>query len=511
MWPEARTSVVPPGLVHFVHLSQRWKRWASIETPLRGRFSILFHCRRKNLVLTHKPEASRLALYLALLVIIASAPGISAGTTYYVSSTGGNDANEGRAKASPWRTIARVNRQALSPGDFVLFRRGDLWRETLRPVSSGSDLAPITFGAYGRGAQPVIAGSDLVPPSSWKREKAGPHLLSGLAKPASVWRAGNRLPEVPGNLCLREKSGWCWLASQLYLWSDSGPPSDIEVQVRDVNIDNNEQSHIVYQDLALQHARQGLRLYAWSATVHDVTLENSSVTTEPSLDHGSVSAGVYASVHTGRFSGITIRNNNFVPYPDGLRHWGVYFVKGVSDFRIEQNAFGPAGEDAICIWHSSSGVIKRNQGGQNGENTIDVKDSHDIQILENLAEDDSEYNVVLHSVDQTDLTYNLTLERNHCVRGGRGGHLTAGIALLFVRNVRVKGNIVEYPFREGIFVHDAGSHSQNQILGNVIRLSAGDLRWAVALQDAPGTQVRDNASEFSPGASHAYPGEQANR
>jgi hypothetical protein len=449
-------------------------------------------------------EAGRLVLQLAVLAAISCSPTMAPCTTYYVSSTGGNDANDGRARASPWRTIARVNRQALSPGDLVLFRRGDSWRETLRPASSGSDFARITFAAYDQGPRPVISGSDLFGTSSWRPESSKAYFLTGLAsKPASVWRAGKRLKQVSKKEQLRETAGWFWYGDRLYLWSDSGPPSDIEVQVRDVNIDNNEQSHIVYRDLALQHARQGLRLYAWSATVHDVTLEHSSVTTESELDHGSVSAGVYASVHTGHFSGITIRDNNFVPYPDGLRHWGVYFVKGVSDFRIEQNAFGPAGEDAICIWHSSNGVIKGNQGGRNGENTIDVKDSHDIRILENLAEDDSEYNVVLHSVDQTDLTYNLTLERNHCVRGGRGGQLTAGIALLFARNVRVEGNLVEDPFREGIFVHDADSHSQNQILGNVIRLRDRGARLAVALQDAFGTQVRDNASESSPGASHS--------
>jgi hypothetical protein len=35
-----------------------------------------------------------------------------------------------------------------------LFRRGDVWNESLIPASSGSSGNPITFDAYGSGAKP---------------------------------------------------------------------------------------------------------------------------------------------------------------------------------------------------------------------------------------------------------------------------------------------------------------------------------------------------------------------
>jgi hypothetical protein len=409
-----------------------------------------------------------------LLAVLFLFSDFAIGRTYYVSATQGNDTNDGSA-ASPWQTIARVNREAFQPGDSVLFQRGDQWRETLRPASSGSDLAPLTFGAYGRGPRPVIAGSDLIRESAWQSGTRGLYFLAGLAsKPASVWQAGKRLKEVASERLLSPGSKWCWAAGLLYVRSDREPPTDTEVQVRDANIDNKEQSHVVYQELSLRHAREGLRLYTWSAAVRDVTLQDSWIETEPSQDHGTMSAGVYASVHSGRISGVTIRRNTFIPYPAGLRHWGVYFVQGVSDFRIEDNSFGPAGEDAICVWHSSRGVIARNRGGGNGENTIDVKDSHDIRVAENLAENDLEYNIVIHGVDRGSPTEHISVVGNRCVGGGRGGHLTAGIALLFVRRVRVEDNRIEDPYREGIFVRDADGFSANEISENVILLPAGN-------------------------------------
>lgn len=79
-------------------------------------------------------------------------------TTYFVSSSRGKDQNDGRTPKSAWQTLARVNSAAIRPGDKILFRRNDLWRGTLRP-KSGTTGHPVTYGAFGNGAKPVLAGS----------------------------------------------------------------------------------------------------------------------------------------------------------------------------------------------------------------------------------------------------------------------------------------------------------------------------------------------------------------
>jgi hypothetical protein len=50
---------------------------------------------------------------------------------YYVDATSGNDANDGRSPAAAWKTIAKVNGYSFSAGDRILFKRGEMWRETV--------------------------------------------------------------------------------------------------------------------------------------------------------------------------------------------------------------------------------------------------------------------------------------------------------------------------------------------------------------------------------------------
>jgi hypothetical protein len=83
------------------------------------------------------------------------------GANYYVDNSAGSDSNNGQSPASAWRTIAKVNSFALKPGDSILFKSGDTWREQLNIKSSGSAGNPITFGSYGSGNAPVISGADL--------------------------------------------------------------------------------------------------------------------------------------------------------------------------------------------------------------------------------------------------------------------------------------------------------------------------------------------------------------
>lgn len=85
--------------------------------------------------------------------------GIGSGTTYYVDATGGDDANNGTSSSSAWKTIFKVNNHEFNPGDSVLFKRDEVWREKLTITNSGTSSDPITYGAYGTGAKPTLLGS----------------------------------------------------------------------------------------------------------------------------------------------------------------------------------------------------------------------------------------------------------------------------------------------------------------------------------------------------------------
>ena len=85
------------------------------------------------------------------------------GTTYYVSNCG-DDNNDGRTPENPWKTLKKVSEAYLNEGDGVLFKRGDLFRGTVKTKSG------VTYSAYGEGAKPMFYGchKPLSSPELWE-------------------------------------------------------------------------------------------------------------------------------------------------------------------------------------------------------------------------------------------------------------------------------------------------------------------------------------------------------
>ena len=77
----------------------------------------------------------------------------------YYFAANGDDSNSGKSKNRPLKTITRLNSIKLSPGDSVLFRRGDTFVGEIIIKSSGSNKKPIVFAAYGQGKLPIITGA----------------------------------------------------------------------------------------------------------------------------------------------------------------------------------------------------------------------------------------------------------------------------------------------------------------------------------------------------------------
>lgn len=81
------------------------------------------------------------------------------GKTYYIANDGSND-NNGLSQEKPFKTIDAV-RNLLNPGDAVLFKRGDVFRNVFiwSGAGNGNMMKGITYGAYGEGEKPVLMQS----------------------------------------------------------------------------------------------------------------------------------------------------------------------------------------------------------------------------------------------------------------------------------------------------------------------------------------------------------------
>ncbi len=80
------------------------------------------------------------------------------GKTYYVSSSRGNDENDGLSEDTPFKTLTRASQLELKPGSKLLLRASDVWqRQTLTPKGNGTKEKPVIIGTYGKGAKPIIS------------------------------------------------------------------------------------------------------------------------------------------------------------------------------------------------------------------------------------------------------------------------------------------------------------------------------------------------------------------
>jgi len=89
-------------------------------------------------------------------------------TYYYMDATLGDDAHPG-TKVEPWQTVAKVNATSFLPGDHILFKRGETWRnEVVTIAESGTFGHPIYLGCYGSGALPIFDGSIILGAPTYK-------------------------------------------------------------------------------------------------------------------------------------------------------------------------------------------------------------------------------------------------------------------------------------------------------------------------------------------------------
>ena len=126
-------------------------------------------------------QKKKLTCLIALLFLVF---GFTANArTYYVSNSG-DDSNSGTDASSPWQTLNKVNSfKGFVAGDNILFRRGDTFYGGITASNAGRSGNPITYGAYGSGAKPLITGFTSV--TSWTN------------KGGNIWESSNEVSSLP--------------------------------------------------------------------------------------------------------------------------------------------------------------------------------------------------------------------------------------------------------------------------------------------------------------------------
>ncbi len=92
-------------------------------------------------------------LILALFISNTVAPTLqfafADSTQYYVDATNGSDVADGLSPATAWQSLSMVNSFPLLQGDTVSFLCGESWTGTLQVNSGGTSGLPVTLNSYG--------------------------------------------------------------------------------------------------------------------------------------------------------------------------------------------------------------------------------------------------------------------------------------------------------------------------------------------------------------------------
>lgn len=133
---------------------------------------------------------------VALATIAILVTRISSAATYYVDTELGNDSYTGTSASpastsGPWQTLTRLTTAQLLPGDQVLLRCGQIWKEGLKLRSSGTPTAPIAIGTYpgNCSSPPTIDGTAQIPWHDWS--SSGAEASFKAIYPANLLRNGD--------------------------------------------------------------------------------------------------------------------------------------------------------------------------------------------------------------------------------------------------------------------------------------------------------------------------------
>lgn len=119
--------------------------------PAESIFKVNFAQGDNSILFYNSPIIDRIAISSDTASRVAS--------SIYVSSTTGNDNNDGLTPETALQSLGAVNDLKLLPGDTILFKSGDTFKGELLVVSeSGAEGKPIHFSSYGEGDLPILDG-----------------------------------------------------------------------------------------------------------------------------------------------------------------------------------------------------------------------------------------------------------------------------------------------------------------------------------------------------------------
>jgi len=368
---------------------------------------------------------------------------MSFGATYYVDATTGNDNKDGLSTSNAWKTINKVNTSSFAPGDYILFKSGGVWRETLTVPGSGAEDNPITFGAYGTGSKPIINGADIV--SGWTVNSGNVWRANVVTEPKMVFFNGNAGAEKTSLAELTQNQTWYWSGSILYIFSTSNPNTayvnpGVEAGARDYGIRLSSKKHITLEGIDGDYFNKH-GVYAVSSgqfTARNLTMSNTGTSAIVLINSDDVLIDSCDVSHTSRdatnVAGSCIASegntnleikNNVCLYSHGATAQGITLMNWNNEnVHVHHNEVGYTLDDGIKTYGGRNILIENNE-------------------VHNVGGETGKYGTGINFYNKGDLVnytarYNIIHDNSGVGFSANGGLSTGGV----VEQVEVYGNIL---------------------------------------------------------------------
>ena len=330
----------------------------------------------------------------------------STGTTYYVSSTHGDDGNAGTDKGHPWKTLDKVNAIAtdLKPGDSVLLERGSTFRDQYLHIkdTSGTAGAPITIADYGdaSAAKPVIAANG-VKGSQWYqdyRARVGNHKNKGTVSSTILLKDVSYI--TVKNLEITNDDPDVYDPIDTWKWTDTADSDGTKLDRSADRMDRTGVAGIAENGTTMSHVTlEGLNIHDVDGNIYNKHMANGGIyfMAHYARENKSAADNTWLQNHISRFDHITIKNNivkdvdrwgiavgytaylNFIDatWGDGSIDDDLIAKYGQTNVTIENNYVKGAGGDAITLMYCDRPVIQYNVGDSVSKHMNDVDYPHD--------------------------------------------------------------------------------------------------------------------------------------
>jgi hypothetical protein len=307
---------------------------------------------------------------------------MASATKYFVSSSTGNDNifRDGKSESSAWKTLSKVNGKKFLPGDSILFRKGDVWRESLIVPSSGNPGAYIFFSVYGQGANPKILGSERAinwtkhAGNIWKTE-------TSFTDPSAIGRYGSEIffenKDSTISWGVHKKSigecateyDWTFISKKIYVYATIDPSvkyRSVEAPQRRNSINLNDKNYLHFNGIDIFYVAEAgftYKTYPMRSQT-GLIIENSEIG-YVSSKNSELGYGIDAAYSDMIVRGCEIHNC-------GRRgiSFHVYGSYTITNILIENNHFhdgfhttGPdfsVGSSTLYLSHFDGVIIRRN-------------------------------------------------------------------------------------------------------------------------------------------------------